>query len=725
MRYSNAIALAVATAMIAPSSNAQAPDDEDSHHEIDQIIVTAIPLARTVEELAQPTTILRGEELAQKQSTSLGEMLSQEPGLSSTYFGPVSSRPVIRGQYGERVRVLTNGLDSLDASALSEDHQTTVDGLLADRVEIIRGPATLLYGSGAAGGLVNVVDTRFIEQELDKPFSGGVALGADTATGKRDAAVRSQFGSGPLAFSFDYFTRSTDNIEIPGFAESAILRALEEEEHHDEEDHDEEDHDEEHHEEEEEAYGAVENTDSETSGGAFGLSYVGDRGFFGVSFSGFNSKYGIPGHHHHHEEEHEEHEEGEEHDEHEEEHDEHEEEHHGEEESVRVDLEQRRVDLKGELDLDGSFFSGIRFRGAVNDYTHTELEGDEIGTLFDVQAIDSRLELRHMELGGFEGAIGMQYKRIEFDAVGDEAFVPPSDTKRVSLFMFEEYSLNDNWVLQGSARLEGQSIEGANLGQLYDDNAFGASVGAVWRPAQDLRISANLAMTERHPSAAELYADGPHIAAQRYERGSVVLGDGILDLEESTNLDLTVHGDMGNIEWSVTGFVNSVDNYILLQPTALELDEMQVYDYGQADVRFTGIEAEALVELWDSSASHLHLSVFTDLVNAEEDTSGANLPRIPPARFGLGLHGGWNRLNASLDATFAADQDDVAENELATDGYTLLNLSLSYTFADPDVYVFIRGSNLLDEEIRQHTSPLKDIVPLPGRSLQAGLRFEF
>ncbi|MDG2376086.1 MAG: TonB-dependent receptor [Woeseiaceae bacterium] len=698
MRYSDAIALAVATAMIVPSANAQVQDDEDSHHEIDQIIVTVAPLSRTVEELAQPTTILRGEELAQKQSTSIGEMLSQEPGLSSTYFGPVSSRPVIRGQYGERVRVLSNGLDSLDASALSEDHQTTVDGLLADRVEIIRGPATLLYGSAAAGGLVNVVDTRFIEQELDKPFSGGVALGADTAMGKRDAAVRSQFGSGPLAFSFDYFTRSTDNIEIPGFAESAILRALEEEERHEEE--------------EEEEYGTVENTDSETSGGAFGLSYVGDRGFFGVSFSRFNSKYGIPGHHHHHEEDHEE-------------HAEHEEEHHGEEESVRVDLEQRRVDLKGALDLTGSVFNRIQFRGAVNDYTHTELEGDEIGTVFDVQGMDSRLELRHMELGGFEGAIGMQYKRVEFAAVGDEAFVPGSDTKRVSLFMFEEYRLNDNLVLQGSARLEGQSIEGASLGQLYDDNAFGASVGAVWRPAQDIRISTSLAMTERHPSTAELYADGPHIAAQRYERGSVALGDGILDLEESTNLDLSVHGDMGSIEWSVTGFVNSVDSYILLQPTELELDEMQVYDYGQADVQFTGIEAEALVELWDSSASHLHLSVFTDLVNAEEDTSGAYLPRIPPARFGLGLHGGWNRLNASLDATFAADQDDVAENELATDGYTLLNLSLSYTFADPDVYVFIRGSNLLDEEIRQHTSPLKDIVPLPGRSLQAGLRFEF
>ncbi|MBT8061122.1 MAG: TonB-dependent receptor, partial [Gammaproteobacteria bacterium] len=178
-------------------------------------------------------------------------------------------------------------------------------------------------------------------------------------------------------------------------------------------------------------------------------------------------------------------------------------------------------------------------------------------------------------------------------------------------------------------------------------------------------------------------------------------------------------------EWSITGFINTVDNYVLLQPTALELDELPVFDYGQADVEFTGIEAQALVELWDRDDSHLHLTAFTDFVNAEEDVSGAPLPRIPPSRIGVGLHGGWNQFDASLDATFAADQDDVAANELPTEGYTLLNLSLSYRFDDPDLYVFVRGSNLLDEEIRQHTSPLKDLIPLPGRSLHVGLRYEF
>lgn len=692
MKHLNRIAMATAVAVSAAPAIASAQDDEDAHHGIDNIIVTATPLSSTVQDLAQPASVLFGDELAKKSSTSIGETLSQEPGLSSSYFGPVSSRPVIRGQFGERVRVLVNGLDSLDASALSEDHQVTVDSLLADRIEIIRGPATLLYGSGAAGGLVNVVDTRFIETPLEKPFSGGIALGADSAVGNREIAARTHFGTASIAFNADYFYRSTDDIEIPGYAESQALRDLEEAEGGEEG-------------EGEEAYGSVENTGSETSGGALGVSFVGDRGFFGVSVTGFDSEYGIPGHHHEEEPLPGEPEE--------------------EEEFVRIDLEQTRVDVKGEYELDGNILSGINFRAAVNDYGHTEFEGAEVGTVYDVQGTDGRIELRQAKWGGLQGAIGLQYTRADFDAIGDEAFVPASDTKRTSLFLFEELALGDSWTLQGSARYEDQSISGATLTEPYDDSAVGASIGAIWRPIDDIRVSANLASTERHPTATELYADGPHVATQRYERGSVTLGNGILDKEQSTNIDLSLHGDTGPVEWTLTGFINSVDDYILLRATAQEIDELPVYDFDQANVEFTGVEAEAVIEIWEQGDSHFHVRAFADLVNAEEDTTGANLPRIPPRRFGLGLHGGWDQFAAHIDATFAADQDDVAENELPTEGYTLLNASLSYTFTESGLYLFLRGTNLLDEEIRQHTSPLKDLVPLPGRSMHAGLRYEF
>lgn len=692
MKIGNCAAVTAAFAIYLSPPLATAQDNEDEHHQIDQIVVTSAPLSRTVEELAQPVSVLYGDDLAKKQSTSIGETLSQEPGLSSTYFGPVSSRPVIRGQFGERVRVLSNGLDSLDASALSEDHQVAVEGLLAERIEIIRGPATLLYGSGAAGGLVNVVDTRLIEQPLDATFSGGIALGGDTAVGNRDAAVRTHFGSDAIAFSADFFTRSTDTIEIPGFAESKVLREMEEEEGTGEE---------------EEAFGSVENTDSETSGGAVGASLIGDRGFFGVSVSLFDSEYGVPGHHHGDEDpvpplpaaE--------------------------EEEDVRIDLEQTRVDAKGEFDFYGSFIDAIVFRAAVNDYTHTELEGTDVGTVFDVQGTDGRVELRHEKLGGLEGAIGIQYKRIDFDAIGDEAFVPPSKTTQTSLFLFEEWKLSDVWVLQGSARYEDQSISGPAIAEDYSDGAFGASVGAVWRASENLRVSANLSLTERHPNSTELYADGPHAAAQRYERGSVTLGNGLLVKEQSTNFDLTLHGDTERLEWSITGFVNSVDDYVLLRPTVGVINELPVFDFSQADVKLTGLEAEAQFEMWEKGDSHMHLRAFVDFVNGEEDAGGANLPRIPPQRLGLGLHGGWGKLDASIDAIFADSQDDIAENELPTDGYSLIDISLGYRFADPGLYVFLRGTNLLDEDIRQHTSPLKDLVPLPGRSVHVGLRYEF
>jgi len=709
MKITNRFSMAAAIAVCTSPLVASAQSNEDTHHQIDQIIVTASPLRSTVEQLAQPITVIRGDELIKKQSTSIGEMLSQEPGLSSTYFGPIASRPVIRGQYGERVSVLINGLDVLDASGFSEDHQVTTDGLLSESIEIIRGPATLLYGSGAAGGLINVVDTRLPEQAIDRPFSGGVAVGADTAAGNREVAIRSLLvgnginGSGSSTLSFDYFRRSTNNITIPGFAESAAFIAAEEAEEAElpllldpgrDDDHD----------DEEEVFGLVDNTDSGTSGAAVGASFIGDRGFFSASLSGFDSEYGIPGHHHHEEEE--------------EDHDE-------EEEAVRIDLQQRRIDVKGEYNLDGKFISDIHYRAAVNDYTHTEFEGAETGTVFKVKGSDNRLELRHVPWGNLAGAIGIQYKQVDFAAIGEEAFVPASDTSRFSLFAFEELRPNDSWILQASARVESQKITGAALSQQYDNSAFGASVGAIWRPIEDIRISANLAFTERHPTATELYASGPHLATQRYERGSTVLGNGFLELEESTNLDLTVHGDTVGLEWSITGFVNSVDNYITLQPTALELDHMTVFDYGQSDVKFYGIEAQALFELWDRDDSHLHLSVFTDFVHAEQSASGTYLSRIPPSRVGLELHGGWNQFDVSLDATFAADQDKITAYELPTEGYTLLNLSVNYAFDDPDLYLFVRGSNLLDEEIRQHTSPLKDLIPLPGRSLHVGLRYEF
>lgn len=682
--------MAIASLALALGANAgiaAAADDDNKfdHHIVDEIVVEGVPLGRTIKELAQPTAVLGGDELLKRQAASIGETLAHELGVSSTYFGPVASRPVIRGQSGERIRVLSNGLDALDASALSEDHAASVDSMLAEHVEIIRGPATLLYGSGAAGGLVNVVDNRILENGLEAPLGGRVTLGTDTATGQQAGAGELAFGTAAIGFHLDYFRRDTDDIEIPGYAESELLRALEEEEEGAGAD---------------EAFGVVENTSSEAQGGAAGITLTGNSGYLGVSLSNYENQYGIPGVHGHDEEGGAE----------------------EEEEPVRVDLDQSRVDLEGEYRF--ATMGELKVKLARNDYEHVELEGDEIGTRFNAEGTDFRAEFRHQPFGAVEGAVGLQYKDVDFEALGEEAFVPASSTQQTSLFLFEEWQPGDLWTLQGSARLEKQTIDAPSLPN-YDDDTLGASIGLIRSLGGSHSLALNYALTERHPNATELYADGAHVAVQRIERGSVILGDGILDKETSSNVDLTLRGENARIEWTVTAFLNEIDDYILLAPTAVVEDELQVFEYTQTDARLYGYEAEARIELLDLASGHLHTRLFTDYVYGEDDNTGDYLPRLTPLRYGIALHFTKDPFEATIEATFHRDQDKIAANELPTDSYTLVGAELSYAFDQPDIFAFLRGTNLTDEDARQHTSPLKDLVPLPGRSLQLGLRYNF
>ncbi len=681
MKISQAHIWAFVATSIAGLTSAHAQENhEDEHHLLDEIIVNATPLQRTVEQLAQPTAVLTGELLIKKQSTSLGETVSQELGMSSTFFGPVASRPVIRGQFGERVRILSNGLDSLDASALSEDHQTSVDSFLASSVEIVRGPATLLYGSGAAGGIVNVVDSRIAEAPLDKLLSGGIAAGGDSAVGRRDIAAQVNIGSDRVAFHADYMQRDTDDYEIPGFAESAILR--EQEEDHDDDD---------------APFGKVENTDSETQTGGLGLSITDDWGFVGVSISDFDSNYGVSGGHAH---------EGE------------------EEVDVRIDLEQRRYELRSSYDFNRAIETA-KVLIAITDYKHTEFEGAEVGTVFETGGTDARIELKHAAIGNLVGAFGLQYRNIDFNAEGAEAYVPPSDTTETGLFAFEEWGVSDNWTLQGSARVERQTIKPELDVMDYSGTAYGVSLGFIHSFTDTQRIAANLALTQRHPNSTELYADGPHVAVQRYERGAITQGADTLGKEESTNIDLTWRGDTDKAEWSVTAYMNQIDDYILLSPTETFIDGFQVFEYGQTDARLTGFEAEGRFELADTGAGHLHTRVFSDMVRGEDRSTGNNLPRIPPLRFGAGLHYIINTIEASVDATWHDEQTRTAPNELPTDSYVLVGADISYAIDDAGIFLFLKGTNLTDEDARQHASPLKDTVPLPGRSLHVGVRWDF
>jgi iron complex outermembrane receptor protein len=644
-------------------------DAQESRPE--EIVVTSTALRENPLEIAQPTAVVAGDDLRRQIAASIGETLSQELGVSSTYFGPSASRPVIRGLGGDRVQVLQDGIASLDVSSLSQDHAVTLESVVSQQIEIIKGPAALLYGSGAAGGLVNVVSNRVPLGRAERPVSGAAEIRGDIATEERTGAFSIDGGTGPLALHADYFDRSTEDVEIPGFAQSGALRRslLDRGEEPDG------------------IAGHLPNSASESEGGAFGASLIGAAARGGASWSRYESRYGIPG-----------------------------------EEEAFIDMKQDRYDFKTQLDLSGAVTS-VRLNGAFNDYTHTEFEAPgEPGTVFLQEAYELRLTADHELGGGWRGTIGAQLVDIDFQALGEEAFVPHSNTRSSSLFAFEERHF-DRWTVELGARVEQQRIDPDAAASLpdYDETAISFSAGAVLNLAADHAVAMNLTRTQRNPQAAELYADGPHLAAQRFE-----IGDASLDQETALTADVSLRRTGGALRWTLSAYYNDYSDYIFASPTGDEQDDLPVFAYVQDAARFYGFEAELIVPLLRRDLGQIDLRLASDYVRAELD-DGGNLPQIPPLRFGAGLHFERGHWHVGAEAFYYDRQDDIAAHELPTDGFTLVDLDASYRFTrgSGSIFIFARGTNLLDEEARQHASPLKDIAPLPGRSLRLGVRAEF
>ena len=394
------------------------------HHEIEEVVVRATPLNRNLEELSQSATVLKGNALQREASGSLGDTLARQAGLSNASFGQNVGRPVIRGMQGQRVGVLSNNMSSGDASAVSQDHAVSVEPFLADQIEVLRGPSTLLYGSGAIGGVVNTVTHTIPKEIATTPFSGRAMAQLDSAANERFAAGRLDMGSGSFAFHANGFYRRTDDYEIPGEAEL----------YPDTDEH-EEDHEEVH-------SGVLENSFLDNNGGALGGAWIGDNWRAGLSWTSYDSHYGIPGATHHHEED----------------EDEHEEELDEEEIFVTVKLETSRWDaeLAGTNPFPG--FEELSLRVAGVDYTHTEFEGDETGTVFDSDTLDTRLELRHLPWRSLQGVFGFQYKDVDFGAVGEEAFVPDSNTATTGLFWLESLEF-DTWTIDLGLRYEDLDVK--------------------------------------------------------------------------------------------------------------------------------------------------------------------------------------------------------------------------------------------------------------------------
>jgi iron complex outermembrane receptor protein len=693
---------------------AAAGGDHDEPVLLENLVVTATPYTRGQADLAQPTGVLAGRRLLLRQNTSLGELLAGETGVASTWFGPGASRPVIRGLGGDRVRVLTNSIGTIDASVTSPDHAVSLDPLLVERVEIVRGPASLLYGGNAVGGVVNVIDHRIHTTLPDAPLNGRVEGRVNSVNDEKSAGAVLEGRAGRFAWHLDGYRRATGDVRIPGYAKSGRIRAAEAREH--EEDEADEDHD---HENEDHGHaaagggirGRIANTALTADGGAAGFSYIGPRGYAGISYSGHNSLYGIPpgAHVHEHEE-----------DGHEEDDHEHGEEH--EEGDVRIDLRQRRLDLQAAYTAPFGIFREARMKLGFAKYRHQELEGDEVGTVFKNKGYDGRFELLHAALGPVTGALGLQTSRSDFEARGEEAFVPSSRTDGGALFLFEEAAFS-SVTFQLGARADYQKIklrDGSGVSR--DDTTAGASAGLVWGIASGWTLGSSFAATTRQPNAQELYADGPHIGTQAYE-----IGDPRLSNEHALSLDLTLRKRAGFVTGALTFFVSRFDGYIYENPTGEEHDGLDVYRYTQHDARFYGVELETIFHLLHSDAQQLDLTLGGDLTRAENTDAGTDLPRITPARLRAALD--WVRGPVSLGAEtqWVGRQTRTAPNETGTPGYTLINVHAAYrfAFARAQCEVFLRGTNLANAEARPHTSFLKDYAPLPGRGLAAGIRVSF
>ncbi|MCY4277692.1 MAG: TonB-dependent receptor [Gammaproteobacteria bacterium] len=712
------------------------PAASDAAGSVEDLVVQAHPLSDG--DLAQSVEVMDAEAIARTSGISLGDVLSEIRGVRSASFGPKVGQPVINGLSGTRVLVTENGQETFDVS-YSADHCNTVEPFLADRIEVLKGASTLLYGSGAMGGVVEVQTNRVPTTVPDKTITGrGLVRGNDASNGIY-GGLHLDGGMGNFAWHLDGYASDHRDVSIPGYASLDPFAEDDHDDHDDHEDHDDEhehEHEEDEHEHDDEhadempVKGRLANSYAEYKGGSVGGSFVFDRGHFGVSVATRDWQYGIPGaHHHHHEDEHE-HMDGHDDDhegehEHEDEHDDHEEhdEHAAEEGSPWIDLQQTRVQSRlGIYDpLPG--FRALEASLTVSEYDHGEIEGGrEIG-YFGNDAWEGRIVLDGEEMQGWQPSLGLQFGVIELGLGSSEASADTSESQHVAAFALAEKNF-DMVEVEAGARIESTDIEdGEGVSRDYLATSF--SLGAVFTPQESLRIRLLTDYAMRAPRGNELFSEFAHLATQGFEVGNVNL-----DEEEAFNLSAGIDYERGPLSFSANLYRYAFDNYIYQRETEDEVGGLDVIEWAQNEATFTG--GDIGVEYSFSQAStgvSGAVSLGFDMVRTDlDDPREDHLPRTPANRALLAGEISWRSLWARLAYTHVFEQDETASYETPTASYDNVDLQVDYRidFAGlNDLTLFLAGRNLTDEEQRNHVSFVKDEVPLPGRRVEAGVRFRF
>ncbi len=706
------LALAIALPAHAQTARNPQPAEETDAHGHAEVIITA-PVRTSERDVLQGISVMSGEKLTRELKPTIGETLARLPGVSATSFGPSASRPILRGFQGDRVRVLTDGIGAIDVSNTSVDHAVIIDPLLAERVEVLRGPSSLLFGSSAVGGVVNVIDKRIPRTvpdgglRVDGIANYGSAANERSVGAAADFAIADRFvlhadGSylkagdlrtggailSPAARAAALSQVGLPQTPEPGeepidFAASAALR------------------------------GKLPNTAVKTTTAGVGASFIDERGMIGVSYSRYDSLYGLPvryatqvGQ---------------------------------EQEAPRLDVGQDRVDLKVEVNAGGSFIDKLRLRAGHAQYRHAELEDDgTVGTTFRNNGTEARLELVQANRGGWQGASGVQYFNRQFDVDGEEAFLPRNETNQTGLFTLQQFSAN-HFNVEGGLRYEWTDLAARTVpgdlrffGGKRSFNALSGSLGASYEVADGVRFGLNLSRTARAPSAEELFANGAHAGTQAYE-----LGNPDFRLEKSWGLEATVHAHGDGFSFDASAYYNDFSNYIYeaqvaqavceaaALPSGRDVD-LPCFQYRQADARYWGFEGEASVRLATLGAFTLNADLLGDYVRATVKKAGP-VPRIPPMRILGGLEAQSDRLTARAEVERAFKQDRLAAFETETAGYTLVNASVAWKpFAgNQRTQLVLSANNIFDVVARRHSSVLKDFAPLAGRDLRATLRIGF
>ena len=670
--------------------------NDESSGQLTEVIVTGNPLGNA--EGIQAVQAIQGEELLLQMKSTIGETLNTLPGVSSSYFGPNASRPIIRGMDGDRIKILNNSAASHDLSSLSNDHSVPNDALIVERIEVLRGPSAIMYGGSAVGGVINLIDNRIPNTPM-QGVSGRADLGWSSGNKETAGSVLLDAGTEKYAIHIDSFKRNSndvyvsDNLTCVKTSGSSTSKR-------------------------------ICNSANEANGYALGGSVFWDKGYIGLSANTYQSNYGTVA-----------------------------------EPDVTIKMKSDRYTVEGETRHPFRFIENIKTQISTTDYQHTEYANNSAETVFDKSGTEIRLYAKHEKwispIGAVQGIWGLQTNQSAFSATGEEAYMPSTNTNETAVYLIEE--LPQTWgnlsfgLRSENVKITGNSFTGTTTTDATSNtfNPVSMSLGALWQLNNEFKATGHIAKTQRAPKDYELRVDGIHVATNAVEIGSANL-----QTEKATQTDLGLSWEKGPHSASINYFYNRFSNYIGLISNGESYNASDLascnssdcydgYAYSAAAAEFKGWELltnlrlvgnGALLSASDGPTWDLRLRA--DTVAAKYTDTGTAIARIPPTRLGINLvrmSGPW-RSSLGFDANAAPI---IGDNQDSTGAYTLWNAYLSYKnkIGNSEAIWYAKLDNLTDKLAYSATSILtttvtdsstgRPSVPLPGRSIKLGLQLYF